>query len=692
MLNLIMSLPRSIVISRLLPILFIYLFFLSLGSFKPTLAVGEIPLEGAVYSVHRSDGSQKTYLDIVIGTEFKGNLPDDIDSISVAGPSGALDISKVDFNYNPQWREFWVALPGLPEIGIYSFQVKSGASLGSDTDIQVVNRVIPLLDVYPPSNESNLCSSPTFTWPLISEDYPLYYLFEINKGSQNLFRTAYLQDMSKVRISGNILEPGIEYLWRVRAADAPSWSTINNRSQSRWIRLISRSKLDSCSYVYDSPKLSGDGLKVSTLQNEGFDEERIKILITKILNEEILNIHSLLIVKNDRLVLEEYFAGYSQNALHSIASVTKSITSILIGIALDKQKILSVDSSIYDLLPSYRDRDWDTSHRAIRLEHVLTMTAGLDWNDWIFPDGDIRDSSTAMSKSNDWINFTLNRDTIEPPGKKFVYNNGLSLVLGEIIKDATSHHADKFAEQYLFTPLNIKQYRWRKGKNNIVQTAGGLALRPRDMAKIGLLMLNDGNWKEQQIVSSNWVRESTRMHLREHILFGAGYGYQWWRGEIFSGEKKVDLFYAAGKGGQYIFVCPELDLVVVMTSTLRDNPMGEFRPQLIMTNYVVPAVLHEIPHSSIITLDPADKEKYVGDYYSSTYGMQVKITNYSGKLIHINADGQKGELKFISENQCIADSDEFGKIIANFFMDESGAVTHFMLQVGLGFWQFDKVK
>jgi len=200
MFNLSMSLPCSIVIARLLSIAFISLSFLFLEFFKLAMATGEIPIEGAVYSVHRSDGSQKTYLDVVIGHDFKGNLPDGIESISVTGPSGALDISKVDFNYNPQWRDFWISLPGLPEIGTYSFQVKNGALLGSDTDIQIVNRVIPLPDAlhfHPTSNETNLCSSPTFSWPLIPKDYPLYYLFEINEGPQNIFRTEYVQDMSK---------------------------------------------------------------------------------------------------------------------------------------------------------------------------------------------------------------------------------------------------------------------------------------------------------------------------------------------------------------------------------------------------------------------------------------------------------------------------------------------------------------
>lgn len=680
--------------ARIVLVHIICIFLLITVLSRITSATVEIPFQGAIYSVHRPNGSLKTYLEIVIDHEFRGKLPDEIDSIDITGPSGALKITKDDFHYNHQWRSFWTVLEGPPETGKYEFRIKSRNLSGKDSDIQLVTKAIPLPDVdrfYPSTTVIKTCPTMSFTWPLVSANFPLYYMFEVNKGPHNIFRTGYVKDMNLVRIPENLLEPGVEYRWRVRIADSPSWSTINNRSQSRWLKITLLPNLDSCSYTYDSPISSDDGLNVSTLQNEGIDEETVKTLITKILNEEILNIHSLLIVKNGRLVLEEYFAGYARNALHSVASVTKSITSILIGIALDKQIIASVDSSIYDLLPSYHGRHWSASHRAIRLEHVLTMTAGLDWNDWVFPDGDMRDSTTAMSKSDDWIRFTLERATVEPPGKTFVYNNGLSLILGEIIKGSTGHHADIFAEQYLFNPLNIKNYQWKKGKNNIVETAGGLAMRPRDMAKIGLLMINAGKWQERQIVSADWVCESTKMHLREHILFGGGYGYHWWRGELFIDNKKIDLFYAAGRGGQYIFVCPKLDLVTVITSEVGDNSMGEFLPQIIMANYIIPSVVTDLPSDTTIEYDPANKGRYVGDYYSSTYDLTVTLTQKEDKLFYIESDNQKGEMHFISESQCFAETEELGKIRANFFFNDSREVTHLMLQVGFGFWQFDKI-
>lgn len=684
-----------LLISRLkhLPIPLIVAFLLA-GSYINAIAADEIPVEGAICSVNSYDGRQRTNLEIVIGRNFKGKLPEEIDSISVSGPSGILDLSKEDFNYNSQWRSFWVSLPGAPATGKYIFKVTSGGLSGVATDIQLVNRVIPLPDTnqfHPTLTEENICSTSTFSWPLTPAEVPLYYRLEINDRTQNVYRTEYIREMNSLRVPRGKLDPGVEYRWRVRVADGSNWLTLNNRSQSRWIKFIPSSKTSACVYQYNPPIKMNDGWVVSNLCDVGIDEKILTSLMIKILNEEITNIQGLLIIKNGKLVFEEYLGGYALNIRHPVASVTKSITSILIGIAIEQEKIPNVNCSIYDLLPSYREHNWDKGHKGIQLKHVLTMTAGLDWNAWEFPEGDIRDTTTAMVRSNDWIKFTLTRETVQTPGKKFVYNNGLSIILGEVIRNTTGLDADEFAEKYLFSHLGITDYRWGRAKNNIIQTAGGLEMRPRDMAKIGSLMINSGVWKKRQIAPPHWVNESTNPYLKGHFLFGSGYGYQWWQGESFIGDKKIDLFYAAGKGGQYIFVCPELDLVTVVTSEVRDNPLGEYRPQLIMANYVIPAVLPQEITEPDTEIYIVDKEKYIGEYFCSIHGMKVKIIQNLNGLFYIDSENQKGKLHFISENQCIANSKGFGNIRAILFKDLNSKVAHFDLQVGFGFWHFDKV-
>jgi len=447
-----------------------------------------------------------------------------------------------------------------------------------------------------------------------------------------------------------------------------------------------------CNYEYGVPIKTDDDWKISSLKDEGIDPQKINELMLNILNGNIQDIHSVLIVKNGALVLEDYFYGYARNQTHSVMSVSKSITSILIGIGKDQKKIPSIDRKINEFFPSYKDITWDDLKNEIRLKHVLTMTAGLDWNDWDYPDTDIRDSTNAMTRSDDWIEFVLERKAIDTPGKNFVYSNGLTMLLGEILRNTTGVYADKFAEEYLFDPLGISDFSWQKLPDGTIITAWGLKLRPRDMAKIGYMMLKDGKWKDKQIVSSTWVKESTKAHVGEDILFGSGYGYQWWRGRTFINNKNIEICYAAGKGGQYIFVCPALDLVTVFTSNSGNDEMGEFRPQIIMVNYIIPAMLSPSPPRRTVKLDSEIVEKYVGNYEFQRLNLPLTIFREGDNLFFKSPDEEKGELFPKTETQFFGASKEIGDFQVNFFKDKKGGVKHFIVQVGFGIWQFDKIQ
>lgn len=270
----------------------------------------EIPVQGAVYHVQRSDASHHTYFDIVIGNSFEGKLPEDIAAITVAGPEGPLSIGKADFNHNPEWRSFWCVLPGFPKIGRYTFEVAGQNSHGSAVDIHKITRTIPLPDVsgfQRSPTESNACRSPLFSWPKIKSTIPLYYQLEIRDQNRNhLFRTDYIRDMTEVRIPPDILPPGIRYQWRVRVADGPDWLSLDNRSQSRWVNNI-RSKTPSpCAYQYRVPEKAGGDQDVSSLEEEGVRAAEIADMMQTLINGDIPDIHSVLIINNDRLVLEEY--------------------------------------------------------------------------------------------------------------------------------------------------------------------------------------------------------------------------------------------------------------------------------------------------------------------------------------------------------------------------------------------------
>jgi CubicO group peptidase (beta-lactamase class C family) len=331
------------------------------------------------------------------------------------------------------------------------------------------------------------------------------------------------------------------------------------------------------SYTYEVPEQTADGLETGHLSDYGFDLQRISGLITRILNRTFVNIHSVLIVRHGVLVLDEYFPGTSYNrpytrfdkdTLHSMQSVTKSYNSALVGIAIDQGHIGSVDDKISTYLPEYADIFEHSERDSIRIKHLLAMTAGLYWDEWTYPNDDIRNTNVAMARSPDPVRYALELPVMAPPGTTFLYNSGMSITLGRIVHNATGLRPNEFAEQYLFGPLGITDYYWYCCTDGTVHTGGGLWLRPRDMAKFGLLFLNGGRWGEEQVVSEGWVNESVQQHAP-----GVEYGYQWWLSSYTLRGQVIECYSARGRGGQFIFVLPDLDLVVVFTGW-NDNELA----------------------------------------------------------------------------------------------------------------------
>jgi CubicO group peptidase (beta-lactamase class C family) len=225
------------------------------------------------------------------------------------------------------------------------------------------------------------------------------------------------------------------------------------------------------------------------------------------------------------------------------------------------------------------------------LKDVLSMSAGLSWDEWAHPYTDPRNDAAVMASKADFFRYVLERPVAQPPGKKFVYNSGLSLMLGEVVHQASGLPADAFAGRYLFAPLGITNWNWQTAPNGVVNTLGGLWLRPRDMAKIGQLMLNRGRWNGQQIVSEEWVGKSTKRQIATGQLpawFAAdGYGYQWWLGSFHGHDGPIESYGARGQGGQFIVVLPKLQMVAVITGWNDNDLMGQ--PLDMIQRYVLRA-------------------------------------------------------------------------------------------------------
>jgi len=311
--------------------------------------------------------------------------------------------------------------------------------------------------------------------------------------------------------------------------------------------------------------------RTSSPQDQQLNKKVLKRLLKRIRNNTIGGIDSLLIARNGYLVTEEYFHGWGPDDLHTLQSDSKSVTSLLVGIALEQGKISGIDQTVLSFFPEYpKVRNVDERKLAITLRDLLTMRTGLDWGE------DPYEGSPLFQLNNcrcDWLKFVLDWPMRETPGTRFEYNSGGVILLAGVIRNATSIPTDTFAQRYLFDPLGIRQVRWYYGEpDNLPHTGGGLNLRPRDMAKIGYLMLRNGRWENQQIVSADWVREST-LHAVTYPRTFAGrpvdYGYLWWllslNGEAGVHDRDADIYAAAGAQGQWIFIIPKYDMVVVST-------------------------------------------------------------------------------------------------------------------------------
>ena len=256
----------------------------------------------------------------------------------------------------------------------------------------------------------------------------------------------------------------------------------------------------------------------------------------------------------------EYHPFYKGSELHSLQSVTKSVTSAVIGIAIDEGLIEDVDIRVMPFFKDYRTQSDDPRAAAITLEDLLTMRSGIDWeldNGY----GDATNSTAALEASDNWVQFVLDRPMYAEPGTVFEYNDGVSVLLGKILREATGQRIDRYAVDKLFIPIGIDQYYWKITPDGEADTEGGLYLSAEDLARIGYLFLREGMWKGKRIVSADWVRESTRPRVFE-ARGDLAYGYQWWISQHEKGETRV--FEGSGFGGQRPFVIPEHDLVVVI--------------------------------------------------------------------------------------------------------------------------------
>ncbi len=316
-----------------------------------------------------------------------------------------------------------------------------------------------------------------------------------------------------------------------------------------------------------------DEWQLSTPEAQGMSSSILNQTSTYIENGETL-MHSILVIRHGYIVFEEYYSSYHKDRRHIIFSCTKSLTSTLIGIAIEEGFINGTDDFIIDYFQGYNISEADSQLDQITIEHLLTMTSGLDWSE----DGGDNDYY-SMGFSDNWVEFVLNRPMVADPGVVFQYNTGGSHLLAAILNISTGMTPLSFGEEYLFNPIGIEDIYWPTDTEGINNGGSDCGITPRDMARIGYLFLNNGSWDDSQIVPQEWVSEasSTKVEVYQDL----GYGYQWWT------TPSMDLYSARGYHGQFIIVLPEYDLVVITTADDENTADTIFT---VLSNYIIPSI------------------------------------------------------------------------------------------------------
>jgi CubicO group peptidase (beta-lactamase class C family) len=329
-------------------------------------------------------------------------------------------------------------------------------------------------------------------------------------------------------------------------------------------------------YAYSVPKRMDDGLETGSITPALFDSDhmlKLNVFFNQLKKGAFGEIHGVLIVHQGRLVLEEYFPGYEFHGgrkdftaedPHNLASVTKSLTSLCVGIAIDKGFIRGVDQPFLDFYTDVPVPDREAK-RGITLRHLLTMTAGLAWDETTHPYTDPRNDVVRLYASPDPLGFILGVTPAVPPGSRWVYSGAYPNLLGDIIHRASGLLLDAFADTYLYGPLGITDASWITLGKGFIYASGDARLRPRDMAKIGMLVLNRGTWNGVRIVSEGWLEQSMQGSARADET--TRYGFLWWLPILLEPAARDigPVYMANGWGGQHIIVAPDRELVLVLT-------------------------------------------------------------------------------------------------------------------------------
>jgi CubicO group peptidase (beta-lactamase class C family) len=353
-------------------------------------------------------------------------------------------------------------------------------------------------------------------------------------------------------------------------------------------------------YSYHPPSSEDDGWETGSLEEVGMAVGPIEEMIRMIVDAPIDSIsapyiHAVLIARHGKLVLEEYFHGYSADIPHETRSASKTVTATLIGIASHEGEPVDLDSRVYSIMYGAELlADLDPRKKRMTLKHLLTMTPGLDCDD---NDDDSPGSEWRMqSQTNqpDWVRYTLDLPMAHEPGEHVAYCSASPNLAGGVLARASGSWLPDLYQRYFARPMQMDLYHMNLMPNGEAYGGGGLYIKGRDFLKLGQIFLDGGKWKNRKLLGDEWAREAISPFAH---MFDQGYGYAWWLLPFAYEDRTVRAFYAGGNGGQYVIGIPELDLVVVFFAGNYSQAVTHLVKKKHIPDYIIKSVEHGVSHS-----------------------------------------------------------------------------------------------
>lgn len=337
-----------------------------------------------------------------------------------------------------------------------------------------------------------------------------------------------------------------------------------------------------CSYSQTSDDSSFDDLTNISYEDAGFNRDSIEKLIDLISTTPNKDFRGVVVIKDNQIVMEEYFNTFWRNTIHDIRSAGKSVTALLLGVAIREGLIKSVDENIYDLFSQNKGLNVNKDYKKIKLRHVLDMSSGLD------ADSDYPSTPGQAGHwigKDDWKEYLLNVPLVNTPGEKFAYADINAVLVGMAIEEASGMSLKDYAKEKLFDPLGIEQVYWYTNKANQTGAAGNLYITTLDFAKLGMLINYDGKWGSTQLIDPEYIAtlvNTKKPEIADWFFMADTYGMFWYKSTRSFAGRNSDLVFASGNGGNQLIVIPEQNMVVALTSSAYGPIYGHGRSYAIL--------------------------------------------------------------------------------------------------------------